>query len=44
MERKVKDVLTDGKVLLKFALVSVIELLRGKPELQNFVLNDFCIK
>jgi hypothetical protein len=40
MERKVKDVLTDGKLLLKFATVSVIELLRVKPELYNFVLND----
>jgi hypothetical protein len=40
MERKVKDVLTDGKLFLKFAALSVIESLRGNPELYNFILND----
>ena len=39
-EEKVKDVLTNGKLLLKFATLSVIELLRKNPELCNFVLND----
>jgi hypothetical protein len=37
-EEKVKDVLTDGKLLLKFATFSVIESLRSNPELCNFVL------
>jgi len=36
-EEKVKDVLTDGKLLLKFATLSVIESLRNNPELYNFV-------
>jgi transposase len=36
-EEKVKDVLTDGKLLLKFATLSVIESLRSNPELYNFV-------
>jgi hypothetical protein len=36
-EEKVKDVLTDGKLLLKFAILSVIESLRSNPELYNFV-------
>ena len=39
-EEKVKDVLTNGKLLLKFTTLSVIELLRKNPELCNFVLND----
>jgi hypothetical protein len=39
-EDKVKDVLTNGKLLLKFATASVIESLRRNPELYNFVLND----
>jgi hypothetical protein len=37
-EEKVKDVLTNGKILLKFATFSVIESLRSNPELCNFVL------
>ncbi len=36
-KEKVKDVLTDGKLLLKFATLSVIESLRSNPELYNFV-------
>jgi transposase len=34
---EVKSVLTDGKLLLKFATLSVIESLRSNPELYNFV-------
>jgi hypothetical protein len=37
-EEKVKDVLTDGKLLLKFTTLSVIESLRINPELYNFVI------
>jgi hypothetical protein len=37
-EEKVKDVLTNGKLLLKFAILSVIESLRMNPELCNFLL------
>jgi hypothetical protein len=37
VEEKVKDVLTDGKLLLKFATLSVIESLRSNPELYSFV-------
>jgi hypothetical protein len=37
-EEKVKDVLTNGKLILKFATLSVIESLRSNPELCNFVL------
>jgi hypothetical protein len=36
-EEKLKDVLTDGKLLLKFATLSVVESLRSNPELYNFV-------
>jgi hypothetical protein len=39
-EEKVKDVLTDSKLLLKFATFSVIESLRMNPELYNFVIYD----
>jgi chromosome segregation ATPase len=39
-EEQVKSVLTNGKILLKFAIVSVIESLRRNYELYNFVLND----
>jgi hypothetical protein len=39
-EEKVKDVLTNSKILLNFAIVSVIESLRRNTELCNFVLND----
>jgi hypothetical protein len=39
-EEKVKEVLTNGKLLLKFATLSVIESLRRNPELCNFVLKD----
>jgi transposase len=37
-EEKVKSVLIEGKILLKFATFSVIESLRSNPELCNFVL------
>jgi hypothetical protein len=37
-EEKVKDVLTNGKLILKFATFSVIESLRINHELCNFVL------
>ena len=40
VEEKVKDVLTNGKLLLKFATFSVIESLRSNPELYNFVIYD----
>jgi hypothetical protein len=36
-EENVKSVLSDGKLLLKFATLSVIESLRSNPELYNFV-------
>jgi hypothetical protein len=36
-EEKVKDILTDSKLLLKFATFSVIESLRSNPELYNFI-------
>ena len=36
-EEKVKDVLTYGKLILKFATLSVIESLRSNPELYNFI-------
>jgi transposase len=39
-EEKVKDVLNDSKLLLKFATLSVIESLRTNPELNNFVIYD----
>ncbi len=35
-----KSVLTDSKLLLKFAILSVIESLRMNPELYNFVIYD----
>ena len=35
---EVKSVLTDSKLLLKFATLSVIESLRSNPELYNFLL------
>jgi hypothetical protein len=34
---EVKSVLTDSKLLLKFATLSVIESLRSNPELYNFI-------
>ncbi len=37
-EEKVKDVLTNGNILLKFATFSVIESLRTNPELCNFII------
>jgi hypothetical protein len=37
-EEKVKSVLIEGKILLKFATFSVIESLRTNPEEYNFVL------
>jgi hypothetical protein len=39
-EEKVKDVLTNGKLLLKFATLSVIESVRRNSELCNFVFYD----
>jgi hypothetical protein len=39
-EENVKSVLTDGKLLLKFTTLSVIESLRMNPELYNFVIHD----
>jgi chromosome segregation ATPase len=36
-EEKVNDVLTNGKLILKFATFSVIESLRSNPELYNFI-------
>jgi hypothetical protein len=39
-EEKVVDVLTNGKLILKFATLSVIESLRSNPELYNFVILD----
>jgi hypothetical protein len=39
-EEKVKDVLTNGKLSLKFATLSVIESLRSNPELYNFIIHD----
>jgi hypothetical protein len=36
-EENVKSVLTDSKLLLKFAALSVIESLRSNPELYNFI-------
>jgi hypothetical protein len=38
-EESVKSVLTDGKLVLKFATLSVIEALRSNPELYNFVIH-----
>ena len=37
---EVKSVLTDSKLLLKFATLSVIESLRSNPELYNFVIHN----
>jgi predicted RNase H-like nuclease (RuvC/YqgF family) len=39
-EEKVKDILTNGKLILKFATLSVIQSLRMNPELYNFVIHD----
>jgi hypothetical protein len=36
-EEKVKDVLTNGKLILKFATFSVIESLRSNPKLYDFI-------
>ncbi len=38
--KQVKSVLTDSKLILKFATLSVIESLRSNPELYNFVIYD----
>jgi hypothetical protein len=35
-----RPIKTNGKILLRFAIASVIESLRRNPELCNFVLND----
>ena len=37
-EEKIKEVLTNGKYLLQFAVASVIESLRSNPELCNFII------
>jgi hypothetical protein len=37
---EVKSVLSDGKLLLKIAILSVIESLRSNPELYNFIIYD----
>ncbi len=37
---ELKSVLTDSKLLLKFATLSVIESLRMNPELYNFIIHD----
>jgi transposase len=37
-EEKIKEVLTNGKFLLQFAIASVIESLRSNPELCNFMM------
>ncbi|MCC2649367.1 MAG: hypothetical protein K0S67_1145 [Nitrososphaeraceae archaeon] len=42
-EYKVKDVLRDSLILLKFATLSIIESLRDNHELCNFVLYDFVL-
>jgi hypothetical protein len=42
-EEKVKSVLTNSKLILKFATFSVIESLRTNPELYNFVLYNTSI-
>jgi hypothetical protein len=39
-EEKIREVLTNGKFLLQFAVASVIESLRTNPELYNFVMLD----
>ncbi len=39
-EEKIKEVLTNGKYLLQFAVASVIESLRSNPELCNFIIYD----
>jgi transposase len=39
-EEKVKSVLTDSRLTLKFATLSVIQSLRMNPELYNFVIHD----
>jgi hypothetical protein len=39
-EEKVKSVLSNGKLLLKFATLSVIESLRSNSELYNFIIYD----
>ena len=39
-EEKVKEVLTNGKLILKFATLSVIASLRMNPELCNFIMYD----
>ena len=39
-DEELKSVLTDSKLLLKFATLSVIESLRMNPELYNFIIHD----
>jgi hypothetical protein len=39
-EENVKSVLTDSKLIFKFATLSVIESLRRNPELYNFIIHD----
>ena len=37
---EVKSVLNDGKLLLKFTTLSIIDSLRSNPELYNFIIHD----
>jgi hypothetical protein len=39
-DEEVNTILTNGKLLLKFATLSVIESLRMNPKLYNFVIHD----
>jgi hypothetical protein len=39
-EENVKSALTNGKLLIQFAIASVIESLRSNPELCNFIMYD----
>ena len=39
-EENVKDILTNSKLLLKFATFAVIESLRSNSELYNFIIYD----
>jgi hypothetical protein len=38
VEEKIKEVLTNGKFLLQFAVASVIESLRSNPKVYNFIM------
>jgi hypothetical protein len=43
-EETMKSILIEGKILLKFAIFSVIESLRSNPELCNFILYSTSVK